>query len=250
VRKLPLAAAVFGAVCFLVLTDGGRHTRQAEPLLVQVDRLAEQVGLGLQQAWISGHRNTSDRDVADALGMSQARSLIAFDKEAARTRLENLPWVREARVLKVWPHRVEVQLREYRPFAVWRHADHDVLITDEGRRLARIGVGTVKGLPVVAGVGAERNVANLVRTILSNNDALARDLLVAEWVGERRWTLHLAGGRRIHLPEKDAARSYATVVGAVRGERAWPRDFKVLDLRDPRYVRLRMSDLPSQREPS
>lgn len=246
-RLLPLSAAVFGALCFLVLTDGGRVTRQSDPLIVQIDRLAERLGFGLEEAWISGHRKTADTDIIAALAMDKARSLLGFGKEQARRRLEMLPWIAEARVMTVWPHRVEVQVREYKPFAVWRHADHDVLIARDGRQLARVGLGSMSGLPLIAGTGAPAHAAGLMLDLLAVDPDVASNLLVAERVGQRRWTLHLKDGRRIHLPEKNASETLRGAFETIATTGLAARDFQVIDLRNPAEVRLLPAGVAAKR---
>lgn len=248
-HALSIIAALLGAVCFLALTDGGRKTRKAKPLIVQIDRFAERLGLGLNQAWVTGHRKTSDRDVFDALDLVHARSLFGFDKARARRRIEALPWVAEARIQTVWPHRVEVRLREREPIAVWRQADHDLLVDQEGRVLARIGIGKRAGLPVVAGAGAPESAAGL-STLLAHYADLKNLILVAERVGERRWTLHLIDGRRIDLPEKDAATALERLMTGRRGRRLVDVAFQMLDFRDPAHVRIRNARQGARRRPS
>jgi cell division protein FtsQ len=248
-HALSILAALLGGVCFLALTDGGRRTRQVKPLIVQVDRLAERLGLGLDQAWVSGHRKTSDRDVLDALDLMHARSLFGFDKAHARRRIEALPWVADVRILTVWPHRVEVRISEREPFAVWRQADHDLLIDRAGRVLARIGIAKRSDLPVVAGAGASTKAAQLSALLAHHADLNAR-VLVSERVGERRWTLHLVDGSRIDLPEKDAAAALDRLMQGRRGRRLIDVGFQVIDFRDPAHVRIRRAMRTGARRPS
>lgn len=248
-NMLSILAAVLGCVCFLALTDGGRQTRKAKPLVVQLDRLAERLGLGLNQAWVSGHRKTSDRDVLAALDLVHARSLFGFEKARARERIEALPWIAAVRILTVWPNRVEVSIREREPFAVWRQADQDVLIDRSGRQLARIGIGRRPDLPVVAGAGAADVAARLTDLLEAHADLKPR-ILVSEWVGGRRWTLHLTEGGRVHLPEKGVSAALDRLMHGASGRRLIDVGFQVLDFRDPAHVRIRRAMRSGRRRPS
>ncbi|HUS95131.1 MAG TPA: FtsQ-type POTRA domain-containing protein, partial [Hyphomicrobiaceae bacterium] len=105
-RFLPMGAAVFGGFCFLLLTDGGRLVRRADPLVMQLDRVAERLGLGIDQASVSGHRMTSSSDIFKALNLKEVRSLVRFDSAEARRRIEALPWIEKAQVLSVLPNRL------------------------------------------------------------------------------------------------------------------------------------------------
>ena len=93
-----LVAALIGAAAFVALTHGGSNARQARPFLDEADRLAERAGLGVRQVFLTGHRMTSDDDIFDALDLTHARSLLRFDSQAARTRIERLPWIKTANI--------------------------------------------------------------------------------------------------------------------------------------------------------
>ncbi|MCB1509441.1 MAG: FtsQ-type POTRA domain-containing protein [Hyphomicrobiaceae bacterium] len=239
-RLFPLLGALAGAFGFLLLTDGGRRTQPVEPLLAQADRIAARIGLGFVQASVSGHRMTPDGDILDALHMGKSKSLLTFDKLAARRRIEALPWVSEARLTTVWPHLVKVRVRERTPFAVWRKADHDVLVDRDGRQLAKVRRGAVGGLVVLAGSGAPEAAPAFLKKLAVHAE-LARSVVALERVGERRWTVHLAGGRSVYLPEKDVAGALALLTSGAAGTRLIDAAFERIDLRDPLSVRVRSS---------
>lgn len=236
-RLVPLFGALAGALMFLMLTDGGRRAKPVEPLLAQADRIIARLGLGFDHATVSGHRMTPDGDILDALKMGDSRSLLTFDKLSARRRIEALPWIAEARITTVWPHHVEVRVRERVPFAVWRQADHDVLVDRDGRRLAQVRQQAVGGLAVMTGAGAPEAAPAFIAK-LADYDELAGLVTMLERVGERRWTLHLAGDRVVHLPEKGVAAALTVLMSGAAGTRLIDSRFARIDLRDPASVRV------------
>ena len=88
-----VAAAVVVVGTFALLTSFGSANRKSAPFIavVELDRLATLLGLGLTQVQLSGHRFTTDTAVFDALELERVRSLYSFDALAARARIEKLP---------------------------------------------------------------------------------------------------------------------------------------------------------------
>jgi len=233
-----MGAAVFGGFCFLLLTDGGRLVRRADPLVMQLDRVAERLGLGIDQASVSGHRMTSSSDIFKALNLKEVRSLVRFDSAEARRRIEALPWIEKAQVLSVLPNRLDVKVRERRPFAIWRREGRDVLVDRSGRVLSDVRTGAVASLPVIFGAGAPQNAFNLFDAA-GRYPSLVKTFVSGEWIGNRRWTLNLTGGRVVHLPEKGFAEALKVLTEGAVGRRLIEQDFSVLDLRDPGQIRVR-----------
>ncbi|MCB1520953.1 MAG: FtsQ-type POTRA domain-containing protein [Hyphomicrobiaceae bacterium] len=198
-RVVVLGAALAGVAVFAFMTDGGRLARATDLPLPPVDDLAQNVGLGLDQVSISGHRFTPDGDIFDAIDLRSNRLLPGFDGGAARRRIEALPWVESADLTRVLPGRLEVRITERKAFAVWRRSDGDVLIDRTGRVLQRIREGSVGNLPLVIGDGAGGEAADLM-ALVTRHAALADGFQAAERVGGRRWRLRLTGGTRIELP--------------------------------------------------
>jgi len=234
-----MVAALVGAVCFLLLTDGGRLVRQAEPLVVQLDWFAERIGLGFKQASVSGHRMTSSSDIFKALRMGEVRSLLRFDSAKARERIEALPWVARANVLNVLPNRVEVRVRERLPFAAWRSGEQDILVDRTGRVLSGVRKGAIATLPVIVGRDAPLHAGSLLEA-LGHYPSLLKRIVSQEWVGRRRWSLHLETGQTVHLPEKRLGQALKKLCRGKAGHRLLDVDFRVLDLRDLGQFRVRL----------
>ncbi len=231
-RWLPVIAALCASVVFLGLSDAGRSVRRADPLIIQLDRLAAGIGLGIQAVSLTGHDMTPDRDIFDALDLESTHSLFAFDAAAARQRIEQLSWIQEARIHRTFPHRIDVAIREREPFAVWLHNKREALIDRDGRLLAHVRAGAVRDLPLVRGSDAPANVAELFDTLAARADLLRR-VAVSEFVDGRRWTLHLDDGGMILLPELQYDAALAVLVKGKRGRRLIDQSRALVDLRVP-----------------
>lgn len=229
-RLLPvLAAGALGTAAIVLLTMPGRSTSPAAPLLTEIERIAEAAGFGLDQVTLTGHRFTVDSDVFDAIGLDHARTMLTFDSRAAKERIERLPWVERASLTRIVPDRVDVHITERIPFAVWRKGARYVLIDKTGRELALVPPDAMPALPRLAGVGAAGAAGELFRE-LAAHPALLRQVTLAERVGDRRWTLRLANGVSVHLPEgrESAALTRAAALLGSGTIRASEVDLRVL----------------------
>lgn len=74
-----------------------------------------------------------------------AGTLFTMDLARARSALRQVPWVRDVGLRRQWPHRLEVTVDEYEPFARWNDA---ALISARGEVFA---ARTVDDLPLFEG---------------------------------------------------------------------------------------------------
>lgn len=206
------AAALAGALVYTVMTDGGRHTRASDPILPSVETAVAAVGFGLDQVAITGQKYTPDADVFDALGLAGTRSYATFDADAAKLRIEELPWVEKAELVRVYPGGLNIQITERKPWAVWRRGAKDFLIDHSGRVLASVKTGSGAGLMRVTGEGAAKDAPALM-AILARYPDVSKALEEAERVAERRWTLKLDRNMTLILPPDREAQALAMYNG-------------------------------------
>jgi cell division protein FtsQ len=229
----PLAAALAGALLFVGLTDGGRAARQVRPLLAELDRMAETMGLRIEQVSLRGHRFTSDRAIFDALQIEAGGSALGFDSEAARRRIEALPWIKSATIERRLPSGLDVRVTERQPFARWLEGSRTALIDATGRLLAHVMPGAADHLPQVAGADAPRHAAALLAT-LAAHPSLAGRVRLAERIGGRRWRLHLDQQIVVELP--------AEQFGQALGQLDWLHQAAGILDRKSSLIDLRLSD--------
>lgn len=201
-------AALTGAAIYTVMTDGGRNTRASDPLLPSVESAAAAVGFGLDQVSITGQKYTPDGDIFEALNLDNTRSFATLDAAAAKARIEDLPWIEKAELVRVYPGRLDVKVTERKPWAVWRRGARNYLIDDSGRVLAAVKTGTGAGLLRITGEGAAEEAPALM-AILARYPDVSRSLEEAERVAERRWTLKLRRNMTLILPPDREAQALA-----------------------------------------
>lgn len=206
------AAALSGAVIYTVMTDGGRRARESDPILPSVETAVAAVGFGLDQIALTGQKYTPDADIFEALGLANTRSYATFDTDAAKARIEELPWVETAELVRVYPGGLNVRVTERKPWAVWRHGAGEFLIDRSGRVLAAVKSAGSAGLLRLTGDGAAKEAPALM-AILARYPDVAGSLVEAERVAERRWTLKLHDNMTLILPPDREAQALAMFDG-------------------------------------
>src|SRR5690606_37879060 len=76
-------------------------------------------------------RYVSATQLEQALKPVVKGSFFSTELESVRERVETVPWVRSARVRRIWPDRLEVRIEEHRPLALW----HDGRLVNTYREL-------------------------------------------------------------------------------------------------------------------
>jgi cell division protein FtsQ len=195
-----------------------------------VQGVTARTGFAVDQIKVVGNRETSEIDVLDKLDLDGWTSLIGFDAEAARQRIETLPWVEAAAVRKVYPHALEVRVEERRPFAIWQQGRELSVIEKSGRIIAPYAGGKEAGLPLIIGVGAPQQAPDLLARLAQYPELTARVKGYIR-VGERRWDLKLENGITVKLPEEGEDQAIADLVRMDHESGLLTRDIVAVDMR-------------------
>jgi cell division protein FtsQ len=91
------------------------------------------------------HRNsipTVQANVTPHLQGTQSR-YFSLDLASSRSVFENLPWVRQAMVRRVWPNELRVTLQEHQPAAYWQTGDREDLMVNTHGEIFEANTGDV-----------------------------------------------------------------------------------------------------------
>ena len=125
------------------------------------------------------------------------RSFFATDLADVKNTMEQRPWVETAAVKRVWPDRLEIEIREKKPLAYW---NDDQLISRSGKLFSPDNLEVAGALPRL--MGPDERLAEVVGLARSMADALAaRGSAFAGLKLEQRgaWTLVLGNGIEVAL---------------------------------------------------
>jgi cell division protein FtsQ len=237
---LPRHVGVKAATAFLLTTAIAGMLIGGHSVTV-VSALTAWSGLAIEEVNITGQSETSEVDVLEQLAIGPFPSLLTFDVDAARERLEALPWIEQATIRKLYPDTLRVALTERQPFAIWQDGARVALIDKTGRRISPTIGERYARLPMVVGKGADKRVGEFVELIEGVPSLKAR-IKAGVLVSKRRWNVVLDGGVEILLPETDPGDALVQVVALDDGHGILGREIAAIDLRLPNRLVFRLTE--------
>jgi len=191
---------------------------------------AAKTGFSVREIFVEGRFETSRKTLLKALRLERGAPILAFDPEAARRRVEALPWVRQAVIERQLPDVVHLLLRERRPMALWQRGGKFSLIDTNGELIPLKDVSAYTKLIVIIGRDAPGNAAQLFE-VLATEPKLASRVRAAVRVGGRRWNLHLSNDIEIRLPEEDSSAAWSHLAELDQKHDLLSKDLITVDLR-------------------
>jgi cell division protein FtsQ len=234
------AVLLLASTCYGVV-KGGHATEVAAQIQDICDTAANSVGFRITEVALSGQHEVSREDVLALAGITGRSSLLFLDAGQARLRLLTNPWIEQAAVLKLYPDRVRIEIKERQAFALWQKEGRVYLISADGTVLETFVPQRFSSLPLVVGEGAAHG-AQAFLDLLKRYPAVAKSVEASVLVAERRWNLHLKSGLEVLLPERAPARALDTLVDLDRDKKLLTRDIVAVDLRLSDRVTVRQSD--------
>jgi cell division protein FtsQ len=139
---------------------------------------------------VLGASRLSDDELLDAAAIRPGMNLFAFDPEAVASRLESLPGVSRASVIRSLPNRVALVVEERRPFAL-AHVDEGQLywMDEDGVPFAPEPRAVAPEMPVISGLTTDElafpsgapsrktlDAVVLLRTLLRSGSGLSKEI--------------------------------------------------------------------------
>lgn len=234
--RIVAAVAALAALAFVAASGSGQRWQAAALEGFMARSVAS--GLAVERVLVAGRQRSDSEALIAALDAALGAPILALDLEAARQRVLALPWVRQASVARRLPGTLVVTVREHQPLALWQHEGRIRVVDEDGRPVADARARDFASLLLVVGRGAPREAAALLE-MLATAPALARRVVAAVRVGERRWNLRLDDGIDIQLPERDAPRAWLALERMDREQGLLGRDLLAIDLRLPDRLAVR-----------
>ena len=217
-----------------------RVVREARWQLVSISLSA---GLKVEEILVVGRNETKREDLLKAIRVVRGVPILTVDLDAARHRVEALPWVHRASVERILPDTILLNVEERKPIALWQHNGKFALIDGKGEVILNTGLQRFSELVVVVGKGAPAHASKLL-DLLAAAPELVPMVKAAVWVGDRRWNLRLQGGIDVRLPEEDPTAAWIRLAAYEKAHRVLERDVQVLDLRAPDRLIVRKARRP------
>ena len=232
VRFAMRASAVLflGLVVATGLVRGEYLNYEGSKWLKLPGKAAGLVGMAAEDISITGLEHHEPQQLLAAIGVDPGGSLIGFDAGHARRILEGLDWVEAAKVQRLFPNQLAIEIREREPFAIWQRGNSYYVIDRSGSAMSGLAASELVRLPLVTGEGANTAAAELVNQLSAHPDIVLQ-VKAAARVGKRRWTLYLDSGITVQLPEKGWQEALAMADELNRTQRLLSRGIRSVDLR-------------------
>ena len=144
-----------------------------------------------------------------------------------------LNWIDKVTIKRLMPDILNIEVEEYKPFAIWINNDKKFIIDKEGNSIPFLEEyeqsEEFKNMIILSGNGANENAKSLFN-ILAINSEISQDIYSANWVGNRRWDIRFFDGLLVKLPEIEISNAWNDLIkiySASKNDKA----IKSIDLR-------------------
>ncbi|RAK60601.1 cell division protein FtsQ [Phenylobacterium hankyongense] len=246
-NALIVAAGVLVLALIVGLGTGHRGERLVQAAGSSIDGRFGQAGFRLRAVHVEGASPMATADIVRAAAVYKDQPLLGLDLEALRKRVEQVGWVKEARVVRLLPDTLVVAVVERRQLAVWQHAGHSVVIDEHGQVIPEADPGRFPTLPLIVGEGGAV-AAPAILPILAQRPRLMERMDAIVRVDDRRWDLRMKDGSLIQLPAVGEEEALMQLEQLDQRSRILELGFERIDLRNPDVVavRPRQSGPPGQ----
>jgi len=239
-RAVVLSICAGVGVLALVLATGARAERIGQSVTHSMDQITTGMGLKLRRVHITGASAEATPAIQRALNVEAGQSITSLDLDALQASVQAVGWVKEARVVRLLPDTLIVEVKEHDRLAVWQTGGRVFVIDGEGRAIPGADAGRYPNLPLVVGTGADKAAGDILPMLAERPRLMSRiDALVR--VDERRWDLRLKDGGIIQLPAVKQEAALIQLDALDQRERLLELGFARIDLRTEGQVAVRPS---------
>jgi cell division protein FtsQ len=236
-----LALALLAGAGLLGAMAGGQYAGFVADYGRPRDLFARSLGFGLDTVTIAGHIEMTEAQILDAAGVEPKQSLLFLDASDMRRRLMALPMIKNVSVRKLFPDRLVIDITERKPYGLWQKDGAVSIIGADGAPIEDLRETKYESLPFVVGEGANRRIDDFIGLLNASGD-LREKIRAGILVSQRRWTLKMASGVEVLLPEVNPGDAVAKLARLERDARVLEKDVVSLDLRIPGKVYVRLTE--------
>ncbi len=211
-----------------------------------VDREIANAGFMVGEVRITGQKNTDIKQIRTALALYDGQSIVSLNLPEILGRVEALPWVKQATIIRKLPDALDVTITEHEAAAIWQENSAVFLVDQDGEVITDEGLEKFGGVPYIVGAGANENLASLLALKALYPDLFSR-VKSAVWVGQRRWDLNFHNGIKIKLPEKETGLAWQLLYEYESNQKILAKDILIIDLRQHGKTILRLTPQEAER---
>lgn len=195
---------------------------------------------------IDGASDELAADIREVLPLDFPLSSFDLDLVAMKNAIQGLGPVARADLRIKAGGILQVEITERTPAVVWRGPSEIELLDAYGNRVAGVASRTERSdLPLIAGEGAEANVAQALR-LLATAAPIDHRIRGLVRIGERRWDVVLDNDQRILLPQENPVQALQQVIALDQAQELLSRDILAVDMRNIHRPTLRMAPMATE----
>ncbi|MFM8186629.1 MAG: cell division protein FtsQ/DivIB, partial [Alphaproteobacteria bacterium] len=149
-----------------------------------------------------------NKNLSDSQAIPLAQNLIDEIKS-------KILWIDKITIKRIMPDIINIEVIEYKPFAIWLDNDKKFIIDKDGNPVPFLeeyeSNEEFKNMIILSGKNANKNVKSLFN-ILSIDAELSKEIYSANWVGNRRWDVRFFDGLLVKLPEDNIAEAWENLL--------------------------------------
>jgi len=236
-----LVVVFLGSVGAYGVMIGGGYDRFVAAHGEPADVFAKAMGFGVNVITISGQRSLSADEALAAAAVTDRHSLLFLDALAVRERLMATPLIKDARVRKLYPGQLVIELTERDEFALWQSEGQIFVVAQDGKAIDVLRDERFIHLPFVVGEGANERVAEFQRIVDAAGDFKSK-IRAGVLVTNRRWNVKLVNGVDVKLPELNPEGAIASLAKLARTQQILDKDIISIDMRVAGRIAARLGE--------
>ena len=130
-------------------------------------------------------------------------NLLLLDKQILQNEIEQVPWVKRANIKKIFPNKIQVQVIENDPYAIFLNEGVPFLIDLDGTIITQISDQSIDTSMIqILGEKANENLESIIKSINIHFPELINDIKSLEYIELRRWNMKLKRDLKIKFPDE------------------------------------------------
>lgn len=198
-------------------------------------QLSADAGLKLELVTFEGDKYIGQAELVEDLGLFDDVPILALDLDKIREKIKERNWIKDAKIHRELPSKLEISIIERQPIAIWQNKRKLHLIDDEGVVLTELDSADGLPFPLIVGEGANVEAKNIFAK-LADEKLLYNRVDSAIMVNERRWNIVFMNGISVLMPEENFEEAWKKLGRLQMEKRVLDRDIESIDLRMPDRV--------------
>lgn len=239
--RIGLPILLIAGVVFWYVSDEARVASIVNTIEQARDAIEDRPEFMVRVISVDGASAELAQAVRDELALRLPISSFDMDLDAMRQKIKAFNAVADATLRIKTDGVLAVEITERKPAILWRNGGELNLLDADGHMVAGASLrADWPELPLVAGAGADREVAQAL-ALIAAAEPIKERLRGLVRMGERRWDVVLDRDQRLLLPEDEPVAALERLIALDKGREMLKRDLTIIDFRNPHRPTVRLN---------